>query len=298
MSETKCKSIEDQLKDVMQQLSHFEALKLTEQKTELEASAKKKQTAVIEYEKKFPELMSEWCRQDIEIEQLRQSLKCVFEHEGGWKKHIKCACDEFDKIRRLELDILLLKGKREKERDAARAAMDEAKKILFGWEGAVANIDSRLKENDKLIKEIRALAGPDQIQGVYLLWFKLMPWHSQLRPLDKNHSWTGESVAELCHEYGHDFEQNREITEYRESSIEQWPRKVPWLVKPPDYPEKIDCASADYSKMKEEYAKAESVFKSDPDDVNSLAKKLEEKYKSKDDDVKKCLAKTTPKETT
>jgi hypothetical protein len=285
MTDIKCKSIEDQLKDVLKQLSHFDALKLSEQKAELEASAKKKQTAVAEYEKKYPELLNEWRRQDIEVEQLRQSIQCVFEHDGGWKKHAECACAALGQIHALESSVKKLKGERENKRDDAKFAMEKAKKDLAGWEGAAAGIDTRLKENDKLIKEIRALAGPDQIHAVYKLWFKLMPSHSELRPLDRDHSWEGESVLELC-------------KECEEDSTERWPRTAPWLTKPAGYPETIDCASDNYRTRKAKYADSESAFQSDPDDVISLTKKIEEKYKSKDDDVKKCMDEKKPAETT
>ena len=59
----RCQPVADLLKNVAQQIADFEAKKLAEIKTELEAFVKKQETLAKEYAAKYPELRRIWSKQ-------------------------------------------------------------------------------------------------------------------------------------------------------------------------------------------------------------------------------------------
>jgi hypothetical protein len=66
---------------------------------------------------------------------------------------------------------------------SAAETLADRKARLDGWLTLDQWLGARLKETDNGIKEIQALfGGPNQIWGVYLLWFKVRPALTSMAP--------------------------------------------------------------------------------------------------------------------
>jgi hypothetical protein len=299
-----CKSVEQILKDVIGELNDFEARKLNELKGELEAFVKVKTAAVTEYKNKYEDFKTRWLEEGKQLDQLRSDLLCSY---PDWKDRIKSGICSFHKeLHELEKDIKSLsscKGKNEKRRDEAKWQLDAARSTVEAWKTATKVIEEKLKVNQGLITQIRNLSqGEDRAFRLYLLWFKLIPAHNQLRPDDTPASHPEETPETLCGERKEQGQlanpsqegSSRSQQAYAESKNNpccESSRKAPWIIDKDKYEKTLNWAFCDYKKKKEEYAQAVSAFQADSDDLVSLTKKLDDKTKSLEDDVKKALGK-------
>jgi len=304
----KCKSVEDLLKEVSKQVSEYEALKLNELKSQLEAFVKKKSAATEEYKKKYDDLKTLWEKQGKRIDELRSDFKCAFPDEK-WKKLIQeQICPLLADLHEAEAHIKcrsVCPGKKEEQRDRAKADLESAQTTVSAWETAAQRIDTQLKDNQKVIEEIgRLMQGPDRVIGIYLLWFKLMLAHSQLRPSETAVFPEEESPEKLCSKAEGSEEKKERSCEcpawpWEPQTTEEpaptqsgtAPRIAPWLVAKDNYSETLDCAWADYKAKKEAFASKDTAFKADPDDLATRREKYEDKKKTLDDDVKQALKK-------
>jgi hypothetical protein len=165
-------------------------------------------------------------------------------------------------------------------------------------------IEAGLGDGDKLIKEIQGLVpGPDKAVALYLFWFKLLPLHLALMPDDvssdckrfgdKETPWL---LCKAVLELACDDDGSCDAKGYVPPSPggATTPRPAPWLMPWKHYSGDLDCAWQDYRKAKNALADAESQFKSDPDDLEGLRKKLDDLNKTLEDRVKDCLKQARP----
>jgi hypothetical protein len=303
-----CPTVKDLLDEVTLELNQFEAKKLAELKAELEAFVKKKGALVDEYEKKYPVLRERWCKQHQDVEGLYDSLRCAFPNQD-WKQLVSdCICQKQRETYCLERKIgrrkYCCQGKRERARDDAKAAFDAARARMDALNANAQKVDAGLVDSDKLIKEIQGLVpGPDKAVALYLFWFKLLPLHVGLMPDDVSAECKKFAETEtpwlLCKtvlEPDCDDDSTCDPKGYVPPSpgAAISPRPAPWLMPWKNYSGDLDCAWQSYRKAKNTLADAESQLKSDPDDLDSLRKKLDELNKSIEDRVKDCLKQAKP----
>jgi hypothetical protein len=179
------KSVEQLLDEVTNEINTFEARKLTELKSELEAVKKKKETAVAEYASKYEALKSRWCDQNDRIRSVRST---VVNAVPNWKQHVAdCVCSALSEKRRFENLLVCrseVKGPLESSRDKAAAARDAAKAIATGWDSAFKTLDAQLSANKDLIEGLaKDVQNPSKLLTViYGLWFKVLPVHAGIAP--------------------------------------------------------------------------------------------------------------------
>jgi hypothetical protein len=296
-----CPKVEDILNAVIGELKVFEAQKLNELKSELEAFVRLKDAAVTEYKNKYDNFRTRWCEEGKQIEQIRSDLICAYK---DWKKFIQeGVCGSRKTLHKLEVDIKALqacKGQKEKKRDETKEYLGVAHAAAEAWKGATNGIDKRLNDNQALITQIQNLSqGQDRAFRLYLLWFKLLPAHNQLRPDDAEASHSDEAPEILCGECTPEGQQKDQSQEgYSGSASTNDPknnpcsdstREPPWIIDKDKYSDKLDCVFAYYKAAKESYAQAESAFQLEPDDLASLIKSRDNKTQSLGDEVKKKL---------
>src|SRR5689334_18657621 len=156
-----CPPAGDLLKTVIDEINKFEAKKLGELKTDLEAFIKKQDDVEKGYEKAYPALRERWCAQQKTIETLYAALKCAFPHQD-WKKIVEaCICSERHKVRCREQELDQRRrcglGARERQRERARAWRDATKTRLETLTDNAQKVKGALDDNDKLIGKIRDL---------------------------------------------------------------------------------------------------------------------------------------------
>ena len=179
------KSVEQLLDEVTNEINTFEARKLTELKSELEAVKKKKETAVAEYASKYEGLRLRWCDQNDRIRSVRST---VVNAVPNWKQHVTdCVCSALGEKRRFENLLACrseVKGPLENSRDKAAVVRDAAKAVATGWDSAFKTLDAQLISNEKLVKELQEdVQNPSKLLTViYGLWFKVLPVHAGIAP--------------------------------------------------------------------------------------------------------------------
>jgi hypothetical protein len=310
--------IDTLLQEITSELNRFEAKKLTELKTELENFIKRRDALFIDYDKKYSVLKERWLDQHQQIKKIYTTIKCTFQ-DDGWKKIIEdCICKYnyviyCDKQRILNREACS-HGQRERARNVARQHFDSAKAYLDALAANAQRIEADLNANDKLIKDIQALVpGPDQALSLYLFWFELLPTHKRLMPDDVaqdivNFAAT-ETPKDLCSAvYDKPCEPEKgactpvvepDSTKQDAAGTEQKERRpVPWLISPGKYSEALSDAWQDYRNAKDVFADKEAEYKTNPDDLASLNKVLEENKKSVKDRIKTCLKSAKPDEKT
>src|SRR5437764_14838216 len=78
--------------DVVKQIALFEAKKLTQLKSDIDAFLKKADGLVDDYTKKYPVLLDRWCGQHQQIVQLASALQCAFPGQK-WEDIVSdCIC--------------------------------------------------------------------------------------------------------------------------------------------------------------------------------------------------------------
>jgi hypothetical protein len=316
-SPVKCPSIEEQLAKVKNEIVSFEARKLGELKTELEAVQKKKETAIPQYKKDYEGLKKTWCEQNDHIVSIRRDLIGAFPE---WKKYVQdCICSWLAKKRKQENRVKCrseVKGPREAARDEAKAALDAAKAAATGWESAATTLAAKLAENQKLIDQICKLAcSPERPVAIYKLWFKLLSAHACIRPVTDCFTVpVDEMPCELCPP--EKPEDCRPCEKYEEQPApkngngegeshdddaaqstppaKQWPLCDPFLIPPDDYPGRLDCVYDEYLEAKDVYAGAEAYYRAKPDDLAQVKKDLLALANSLDVEIEACLKTKTP----
>jgi hypothetical protein len=307
-----CESAADLLKAVVDEINTFEAKKLGELKTDLDAFVKKQDDLEKGYEKAYPALRDKWCAQQQTIETLYAAIKCAFPNQD-WKEIVEtCVCTRRHDVRCREQELEQRRrcgwGIRERRRERARARRDAAKARLESLAANAQKVEGALKDNDKLIGQIRdVLPQPEKAVALYLFWFKLLPAHKQLMPGDVGDDCRtfgdAESPYKLCEcVYKKDCEPPLELPckpasgdgESDDTSPVDSRHKVPWLVKPARYRNELNCAWGDLRDAKKAFADAEAEFMKAPDDLKSLEDKLKAQKDDLDAVIADCLKKQKP----
>jgi len=309
-----CPAAKQQLEDVTSELNKFEAKKLTELKSELEAFVKKQDALDADYQKKYPALRDKWCAQQQTIVKLHAQLLHAFPNQD-WKKIVAdCICTKKRVIMCKDEAIAHLnrcgKGNAERARDEAQARFTDAKTRLDLLSANAQKIDAQLTADAAWIGNIQALLGtPEQAVALYLFWFKLLPQHKSLTPEDvaadcKTFA-DDESPAKLCEtEWAKACESDPNACKppadggsAAATATATPPRPAPWLILPAKYSAALDCAWDDYRKAKDEFAQRDAEYKAKADDVASLVKQRDALIASLDADVTACLKTKKPDDT-
>lgn len=298
------KTVEDLLQEVTEEVSKFEALKLNDLKTQLDAFVKKKKAAVAEYENKYGGLKQIWDEQGKRIEELLHDLKCAFPDEKRQKLIKDCICKKLEELNKAKAHIECrnaCKGIKEEQRDNAKAEMESAQTDIVAWEAAPQRIQAQLTENQKAIDEIkRLMQGPDRVIGIYLLWFKLIPGYNLIRPSEEL-QFEDEVPEKLCPESGSADtptqgrcsecwpDQPQQKTNNSQAKSAEPPRSTPWLIAKDQYAGKLDEVWNDYRQKKDAFAEKEKDFIAHRDDLATKKSQYEDDKKSLDDRIKNAL---------
>ena len=298
--------IEQLRQDVDDQINRFDALKLNELKTELEAFVEIVKTAPAEYKDKYADFKRRWCEEGKQIEQLHSDLLCVY---PDWKKLIKVnVCVFLNEIDKLEETIKKCKGEKEMALDEAKEQLDVAQANLDAWKLATQKIEEKLTTNQGWITEMQSLnQGEDRAFGLYLLWFKLLPAHNNLMPDGKEPLFRDETPDALCPKETPEppcrevAQQGQVASLSQESHSELQPlqvksednscdeRAAPWIINPNNYKDKLDRAFCCYKLKKERYADFKVKFQAKPDSLAFLTEELAQKKITRDADIKEKL---------
>jgi hypothetical protein len=306
-----CRSVKELLQEVTAELNRFEAKKLGDLKAELDAFVTQQDSLVADYAQKYPQLRDRWCTQHQQIVQLHSALLCAFPKQD-WKELVKTCictpqhenhCDELLIARRNRCST----GMRERARNRAQCSFNAAKARLDSLKTNATGIDAEITAADALIKQIQGLvSGPDQAVVLYLFWFKLLPPHLRLMPGDVSDECKrfgeGESPYQLCETVYQEEcppEEDACRPPQHEDADAALPQRhaAPWLVSPDRYGAELDCAWDDYHAAKDEFAKRESEFRSNPDDLASLTQALAARKAALDDTIRTCLKNAKPGDT-
>lgn len=307
-----CKTPKQLLEAVNEELLQFEAKKLGELKAELDAFVKAQDGIVSEYAKKFPVLRARWCEQQTRVVSLYEQMKAAFPGQD-WKAIVReCICDakhDLDCLeKRIDARARCCSGVLERRRDRARKRFDWSKAHLDTVSKNAQRVEAELNDNEKLIsKDIReALAGPERAVALYLFWFRLLPVHRRLRPADMPDDCPKfEGDDPLCPTQPCDDEpggcqpsgpEEEDPRSPNHCAGDEDTATVPALLLPKVYAEELDRAWRNYRNYKDLYAAAESAYKAAPDDLASLRKTLEERGKTLEERITKCLKGKKPED--
>lgn len=292
----KCKSVDQLLAEVTQELDRVEAKKLPALKAELEAFKKKLDGMVSDYTAKFPALREKWCAQQKVLETLEASLKCAI---PDWKAIVEdCICKKRQALHCQKQRIWRRKqccyGALQRQSAEATWAFNEAKARLDGLAANVQRISATQADNDKLIKDITSYLSGDKLLALNALFFKLLRNQRKLRPHDASgdcKAFDNEQPDALCPCKECDPDPDECTSSSKAAPSTKPPRPLPasWLLDPSTYQEALNCAWYDYHDAKEAAAAAESKFKAAPDDLASLEKALDAAEKALDDEINRCL---------
>ena len=295
--------IEQLRQDVNNEINRFEALKLNELKTELEAFVEIEKTAPAEYKDKYADFKRRWCEEGKQIEQLRKDLLCGY---PDWKELIKDNVCDLD-TDKLEEMIKKCKGEKEIARDEAEEQLKTAKDNLEAWKLATQKIEEKLTTNQGWITEMQGLNQEDRAIGLYLLWFKLLPAHNNLMPDGGVPLYGNETPDVLCSKETPEApcrevtQQGQVASQSQESHPVSQPspgnsndkpcdeRAAPWIINPINYKEKLDRAFCCYKLKKDLYAVAEAAFQSELESQASLTEELAHKKITRDADIRQKL---------
>ena len=309
-TDPKCKTPKELLDAVNEELAQYEAKKLGELKTELEAFVKAEDGITSDYEKKYPALKARWCDQQARLVSLYEQMKAAFPGQD-WKAIVRdCICKTRHETecleKRIDARARCCSGTLERKRDRAKRRFEWAKAHLDTVKQNAQKVGDDLDYDEKLItKDIReALAGPERTVALWLFWFRLLPTHRRLRPADmKDDCPKFEGEEPLCPDEKCDDEPGACKPSGAEEADPESPSHcagdektatVPSLLLPADYAKELQRAWRNYRNAKDVYAAAESAYKAKPDDLSSLRKTLEEQTKTEEDRIKECLKKKKP----
>ena len=296
----KCRSVKDLLVDVTSELNKFEAKKLADLKTELDAFVKKQDALNADYKKQYPLLRERWCTQHQSVQSLHASLINALPPDE-WNKVVHdCVCSKQSELATRSAEISkrqrLGLGEREGARDAAKSGFEAAKDRLDTLAANAQKIAQLLNDDDKLLKDIPSYIGSDPGLAVYLFWFRLLPVHKLLMPDDVGPECEafgkGESPQELCSAAPRTSDPGKTPAPPTPTPSAPAPtpkRPAPWLIGTDAYLGELDCAWQDYHDAKTGYAEQDAAFKAAPDDLVSLIKARDELAKSLDARIKDCL---------
>jgi predicted dithiol-disulfide oxidoreductase (DUF899 family) len=155
----------------------------------------------------------------------------------------------------------------EKEKAVADAkkAVEAAKSKLDAWLTADAKLATRLADVDKAIKNLQAIfGGPDQVFAIYLLWFQVLPPHTEIAPPGSE----------------------KDLPACLTPPLDE---KAVRLVKPSDYRTQLEAAWTDYRAARVALKAAEDALKTFQDEVADETAKLKTMRDHQDEDVKKKL---------
>lgn len=302
--EATCPDVEELLRKVVADINAYEAMKLGELRTELEAFTKKRTTLVDEYRKKYPTLLARWCEQHKLIENLHSSLQCSFGKD--WKKIVEtCICAPFHDRdcleERIEQRRKCSRGVLEGARDEAQRVFDKSRKHLDVLAANAQKIEAELSDDDALIKKIQAtVPGPEQAVALYLFWFKLLPSHRRLAPAklpDGCKNFEDENDGTLCKQIR---DTKCETPAEGCAPPDGWKppareaEQVPKLIDPDGYGGALNCAFDALRKAKDELGARESVYRAKPDDLPALEKELKDLNTALEGKIVDCLKKHKP----
>lgn len=302
---SKLSTLDGLLEGVKEQIATYEAKRLGEQKTELEALVKQKPLSVADYNAKYPTLYARWCAQHQQVETLYKLIQQAFPGQVWTDIVSTCICkkrhDEQCKTKEIEEREYCSQGKNQRLWSQAKAVAEAAKASLDTLVSNAQKIDAGLLEIDKLIKEIQALVpGPDKAVALYLFWFKLLPIHMDLLP-DKVSAeckafGTEQTPEKLCaKELAGPCDFNNPCKpETANTDKVEIPRA--WLMDPDRYPKTLDDAWKKYQNSKTDLAAKEVAYKSAPDDLDTLRKNLDDFKKKLEAEIKDCLKKEKPED--
>jgi hypothetical protein len=300
-----CESAKDLLDKINLEIATFEAKRLGELKSELDAFVKKQDALVADYKAKYPALRKLWCDRQVAVERLCAHMRCEFPlKEEKWKKLVAdCICKPMHLLCCQERQVAQRKrccsGPLQRTRDAALTTFDTAKKRLDGLTNLASRVDTILADNAKLIGDIEKLPSGERAVALYL-FMKLRQAHVSVAPKGD----VSDDLTKVCAEFDPNtlcsdvFKQPCKPDDGgcapKDGATEtggctQPAPDGPYLIHPDNYREALDCAWRDYHRAKEAFAKAEADVKKSPDDLESLIKKLAKDTEGLDDAIKKCL---------
>lgn len=281
-ADEKKSEIDKMLDDLNAQIADFEAKKLGQLKSELEAFNKKKKSLVDSYTAKYPGLLKQWTDQNALIRQMHKTLVCRFE---DWREKFQhCVCDTIKYIddAQADLDIRLncAKLKLEADRDAAQNKADITEAYLKALSDNEKGVAAALSANNTRIGDVgQLLNGAGSHVAIYVFWGKLLPSHKQLAPEPLAPDLEKSLAAASC----------SGPSANTDAAGSSTPHAAPWLVDPDEYGAKLDAAWSAHKKAKEDYGAAAATFAKAPNDVVTVAKAIEAKRKRLDADIRECL---------
>ena len=192
----------DLLKTVIDEINTFEAKKLGELKTELEAFVKKQDDVEKGYEKAVSRRSRDkWCAQQQTIETLYAAIKCAFPRPGLEERSSRrCICAKRREVRCREQDSMQRRRCCWGTRERAASGPGPARR----GQGAARHAGRQRAEGRRRAQGQRQADRPDprcpaaagrRRVALYLFWFKLLPAHRQLMPGD---------VGDDCKKFGDD----------------------------------------------------------------------------------------------
>jgi hypothetical protein len=298
----RCQSAKKLLEQITREINEFEAKKLGELKTDLDAFVKKQDQLVDGYKAKYDALRKTWCDRETDVERVYAHIKCEFPlDKEKWQNLIKdCICRKKHDIYCLKKRIAKRKrccgGPLQRARDEAAVKYDEAKAALDVIQNLAQKIADALAANLTLIGEIDKLPSAERTVALYLFWFKLLPAHKRLAPKDISDACTTlgsegdpKTLCKPVYDEGCKDEDGACTPPKGYEDPDPKEPRGPWLMPPDDYSYQLDCAWEAYHKAKQVLADAEAALKANPDDLASLEKKLTDDQKALEDEIKKCL---------
>jgi hypothetical protein len=223
-------------------------------KSELGPIKAKRDQAQAAYGAKRADLYQRWKDQVAEFRVLRKDIVSVYPDWADLIKNKVCPVLDAIKTQRKE-QIDSKRGANEAFLVTATENLADRKAKLDAWLTLDQWLGARLKETDSAIKDTQALfGGPNQIRGIYLLWFKVRPALISMAP-------DGEGKIDD----GPDPDCLPALDDHRV-----------YLVDVGGYPAKIDQAWDDYDKSRAAKQAAEDKFKAAPDDLTAELKKLKD----------------------
>jgi hypothetical protein len=304
-----CQSARQLLDNVIKQIAEYDAKKLSELKTELDAFVKKEEGLVKDYKAKYPDLRQRWCAQQTDVHALYLQLKATHDPaKDQWKTWVTdCICKPRREVDCLEEAIANRKrccyGPLEYAKDLAKRRFDAAKTRLDVLSALVGKLDTELGDHAKWITEIKNLAGPERVAVLYSFWFKLLPAHRWLMPADLGSDCAvpgaDEAPPDLCKDvWGQPCPPDPGACKPSGTSADEGDedarRRLPWLMLPGDYEKELDCAWEEYRKRKNELATAEAQFKDNPDDLATRTKQYTTRRDGLEAEILACLKKYQP----
>ncbi|MES0199824.1 hypothetical protein [Mesorhizobium sp. M0011] len=294
-------------KDLAKQIAGYEAQKLAQVKSELEAFLKKKDAVVEAYKARYPDLLRRWKEEHEFIKDRLTKLKRLFseaEIAAFFRKYVDpTESDVLAQRMRIE-EFWRGRGKNELALRNATRDLEASKKTLDLLIANAQELDAVLKANIGLLNEIDE-AVPKRNQGlaVYLLWAVLIPAHWRIAMFDdeallqikddgpealRRYLTPDDDTANQSGEEKGEAVATRVAA--KPSPVWQYTAPAPRLILPSNFGKAIDDAWLDYKARKDAYGVAEGDFARDPDDLPTLAKLYNEALKTRDATIRAAIA--------